>query len=347
MAELNRWLDKLENSLDPDFERRKLSEWKRLLNFESFSTGFRMNDSEGGDAPGEWPSVLVNDAIRSMEQMLLQQLAPVYRASCARTRHVPCIRANYGTGILSSVFGAEMFWMDESLDTLPTTRPFQDPSAIDRMLDAGIPDLLTGLGASVFQTAEYFIEMLAPYPLLKEFVWIYHPDLQGPVDILELLWGSEMYIAFYSEPEKIKAALALITDTYAAFMREWMKIVPERDTGYFAHWHRLFKGHVMLRDDSIVNLSPAMYAEFVKPYDERLLKEFGSGAIHSCGHIDHCIDLMTRSDSLTAFNMSQPEMNDMNKIFAATVGKGILLDTPYDPATMAGLDLSRGILLEQ
>ena len=89
-----------------------------------------------------------------------------------------------------------MFWMDESLDTLPTTRPFADPAAIDRILDTGVPDMNSGLGKDVFETAEYFRETLRPYPALSDAVWIYHPDLQGPVDILELLWGSEMYIAF-------------------------------------------------------------------------------------------------------------------------------------------------------
>jgi hypothetical protein len=88
-----------------------------------------------------------------------------------------------------------------------------------------------------------------------------------------------------------------------------------------------------------------MYAAFVKPRDEYLLGRYGGGAIHFCGKGDHCIELMTDSPNLTAVNMSQPHLNDMRRIHAATVGRGKLLDCHYDEGSMAGLDLSRGVTL--
>jgi hypothetical protein len=345
-TEITLWLDKLESAVDLDWERRKLDIWKRFLDFKPTKGGFRISTRDGGSQPGEWPKVLVNEAINDMGKMLLQQLAPVYNAACLRTLEIPNIRCNYGTGILASLFGPELFWMDSALDTLPTVKPFGDEAVIDKLLDAGVPSLQTGFGGKTFETAEFFKTAIAPYPKLCEVVWIYHPDLQGPVDIMELLWGSEMYVAFYSNPGKIKAFLDLITRTYIEYMKAWLRIVPEKDAVYFAHWARLLKGHIMLRDDSIVNLSPEMYAEFVKPYDERLLKEFGTGAIHSCGHIDHCVDIMTDSTVLTALNMSQPELNDMKKIHKATVGKGKILDCPYNDEKMKGLKLDKGVLLK-
>jgi len=344
MSDIDRWLETLENALDPAWEREKLATWKRFLDFQPFTDGFRINKPQSDAKPGEWPKVLVNEAIRDKGKMLLQQLRPVYESTCRKTLAIPAIRCNYGTAVLSSVFEPELCWMDESLDTLPTSRPFEDKSRIDEIIQSGVPDINKGFGKDVFETAEYYKDKLAPYPKLSEFVWIYHPDTQGPVDVMELLWGSEMYIAFYMEPEKVKSMLDVITKTYVVFMEHWDKIIPHKDPVYSVHWARLIKGQIMLRNDSIVNLSPDMYNEFVKPYDEKLMARFGKGAIHSCGHIDHCIDFMTDSKNLTFFNMSQPELNDMKKIHAAAQRNKIILDTPFKDG-MAGLDISRGVLI--
>jgi len=348
-----KYLEKLEEAIDLDWERRKLADWKRALEFETMPSGRFEAYGRSADVepvePGEWPKVSVNEAVRDHEKMLLQQLGAVYSQTCARSYAVPNIRSNYGTGILCSLFGADVFWMDDELNTLPTNKPLEggrggdDP--IGRLLDAGVPGLDTGFGGRAFETAEYYKETLAPYPKIREAVWIYHPDLQGPIDIVELLWGSAMFLAFYSEPEKVKIFTQLVTETYIKYLTRWFEIVPERDEVYFAHWGNFFKGHVMLRDDSIVNLSPQMYAEFVKPYDERVLGEFGGGGIHFCGKADHCIDTMTDSEHLTAVNMSQPHLNDMRRIHEATVGRGVVLNCHYDEESMAGLDLSKGVTL--
>jgi uroporphyrinogen-III decarboxylase len=87
----------------------------------------------------------------------------------------------------------------------------------------------------------------------------------------------------------------------------------------------LHKGRIMIRDDSAMNLSPEMFDEFIKPHDQRLLSEFGGGAVHFCGRGDHYIDRLTRMEGLYAVNLSQPECNDMERIFRHTVDRGIRL----------------------
>ncbi len=344
--ELKRYLEKLEESIDLEWEHKKLVEWKHVLAFEPIEGRFETGASAGKRVePGEWPQVRVNEAIHDRERMLLQQLREPYRIACGRLYAVPNIRSNYGTGILPTLFGAEMFWMEDDLDTLPTARPLDGDDPIARLLDAGAPDLGAGLGARVFETAEYFQETLAPYPKAREAVWLYHPDLQGPIDVVELLWGSAMFLAFYEAPDRIRAVTELVTETYIRFLTKWLERFPPRDGGeHMAHWGKLFRGQVMLRDDSVVNLSPEMYAEFVKPYDERILAEFGGGGIHFCGKADHCIELMTDSENLTAVNMSQPHLNDVQKVYDATVGKGVVLNCGATDELLA-FDLSRGVIL--
>jgi hypothetical protein len=70
-----------------------------------------------------------------------------------------------------------------------------------------------------------------------------------------------------------------------------------------------------------MNLSPELYEEFALKYDRELLDYFGGGIVHFCGRGDHYIDLLTSIESLTGINMSQPHLNDMDKIFDATVEK--------------------------
>jgi hypothetical protein len=107
-------------------------------------------------------------------------------------------------------------------------------------------------------------------------------------------------------------------------MQEWIKIVPFRPGGN-AHWGLFHKGNIMLRDDSAMNLSADMFNEYVRPYDQRLLDEFGGGAIHFCGRGDHYIARMSTMQGLHAVNLTQPEYNNMETVFCHTVDKGIKL----------------------
>jgi hypothetical protein len=346
-GEVERLLDLLESAVDLDWEREKLSIWRRFLAMESFPGGFRMSASPRGARPAPaWPKIRINDALGDERLMLLNQLAAVNSVLHARTLRIPNIRCNYGTGILSSLFGAELFRMPEELDTLPTTRTLPDADPIGALLAAGEPDLDAGWGARVFATAQYFKEALGRHPRLAEAVWIYHPDLQGPVDIAELLLGEHLLLGFYDRPEEVRAALELITGTYIRFMRRWLALVPAREGGRFsAHWDKLIPGQIMLRGDSLVNLSSEIYEEFVRPCDERILAEFGGGAMHYCGKADLCLERMTAGEALRLVNSSQPDLNDPAKLFEFTVGRGRILDVPERQAALFAGRLDRGVLL--
>jgi hypothetical protein len=122
----------------------------------------------------------------------------------------------------------------------------------------------------------------------------------------------------------VHALLDRVTETYARFMRQWEALIPPRD-GLAAHWGMLHRGRLMLRDDSAMNLPPEMFDEFIRPYDQRLLAEFGGGVVHFCGRGDHYIRSLTEMNGLFAVNLSQPEYNDMERIFRHTVDRGIPL----------------------
>ena len=81
----------------------------------------------------------------------------------------------------------------------------------------------------------------------------------------------------------------------------------------------------MLRCDIAMNISPEMYDEFSVPYDLILLQKYDGGAMHFCGRGDHYIELLARTPGLTGVNLSQPEYNDMEKIYRNTVDRGIMI----------------------
>jgi len=96
-----------------------------------------------------------------------------------------------------------------------------------------------------------------------------------------------------------------------------------------------------------MNLSPAMFEEFIKPYDQQLFKELGGGAMHFCGKGDHYLNSYCQMEGIYAINMSQPQYNNMETIFTATVDRGIkLLQLEKEAANAAvasGRELHGGV----
>jgi hypothetical protein len=317
-------LEDLERRIDSSTEADLYEQWADFI--EGAFDGELFSPARGkAFAPHvEWPQVTVNETLDDFDKMALQQFGMCSQALAAGGGALLCVRANYGTGILPSLFGVEMFVMDDQADTLPTNKPINDPDAIQVLLDRGVPDLRLALGGKVLTMGKRFMDIARRYPAIGRYVHIYHPDLQGPMDVVELLWGSRLFLDIVDMPDRVHALLNLVTETYIRFMQAWQQIVPPSN-GQSVHWSMLQKGRVMLRDDSAMNLSPQMFDEFIKPYDQRILDTFGGGAIHFCGRGDHYIESMSHMPGLTAVAMSQPEYNDMEVIFRNTVDRGIKL----------------------
>ncbi|MGC9349476.1 MAG: hypothetical protein ACP5JG_15160 [Anaerolineae bacterium] len=354
---IERYLEDLERRIVPEVEEQLAAEWISFADGEFKGELFSPRRQTKAPAAIDWPHVPVNAALEDHEQMALQQLGACSQALEEGSAALMAVRCNYGTGIIPTLFGADLFVMDLATDTLPTSVPLggletthldasiaqadTTPAAIavKSLIERGIPDLNVGLGGKVFEMVDYYQQLFASYPKIDRYVHIYHPDMQGPMDICELLWGSSLFVALVEAPELVTQLLALVTDTYVAYMNAWTDRVPFEGE-YAVHWAMLHRGKIMLRDDSAMNLSPRMFDRFIKPYDGRLLSTFGGGGIHFCGRGDHYIESASEIEGLTTINMSQPEYNDMDVIFDHTVAKGInIIGLPRETAEAA---LARG-----
>ena len=325
--DLYKILNDIETRLDETEEEVVLSRWK------SFADG--TNESEPFQSPGRTPKpvgydipyIHINDAVKDEELMLISQFVSVLRALSEGHSGILTIRSNYGVGIIPTMLGAEPFIMPYDAHTLPNARHLSKDK-LERLAESDLPDFNAGFGASVLSVGEKFMEIKEKYPKIDKYVRIDHPDCQGPFDLCELLYGSDMFYEMYDNPDFIHVLLRKITDYYKAFMEHWFTLSPNTD-GYHSYGSWMHKGTICLRDDSAMNLSPEFYEEFIFPYDRELLKHFGGGAIHFCGKGDHYIEKMCETEYLYGINMSQPHYNDMSVILRNTVNKGINLYTCY------------------
>lgn len=322
---LIRCMDDLASRIDEDQESAIHAAWEGFLN-GNVTEGYFKPPVRMPVAPNvDWPVYPVNDTLHDPQLMVLDQFRRVSDVLTQGGHAILNVRCNYGVSILTSQLGCEVIEMPVGQDNTPTTQALTGEDAIRDAIEKGVPDLRAGQGGDVWDTAELFLQIMEQWPVLGRWVSLYHPDAQGPMDNAELAWGSEIFMAFYDVPERVHAFLDLMTEHYIAFLGKWFELVPPKSNN--AHWGHKHQGNIVLRDDSLMNLSPDIFAEFIRDREARCLRELGGGMIHFCGRGDHFIALMSQmqTDGLSAINMSQPHLNDMETIYTHTVDKGIKL----------------------
>ena len=320
-------LDQLESAIDPATEDALERAWlgftfdRRTLFPDLFLP------SRGGPRALDFPTPpFINETlpatVEGYARMLIGQYTNCLYALRGGGGAPMVVRANYGTGILPSVLGCGIYVMPPESDTLPTVTPLGG-AGVEALLERDVPPLTNGYGGQAFVIGELIREIAARYPKIGRYVHVAHPDLQGPIDDADLIWGSDLFFAVYDRPELVHALLGRICETYIRFMAEWGKLFPAGEYGF--HGGMMYRGALMLRNDSAMNFSAEMFAEFIQPYDQLLLERCGGGAMHFCGRGDHYIAALCRTPNLYAVNVSQPELNDMETIFCHTVDRGIKL----------------------
>jgi hypothetical protein len=338
-------LDDLESRIDESVEATLLEDWRVFCEGHWPEPIFQPRRPGANPPKLDWPTIPLNRTLDDYDALTLDQFRACSNLLNGASGSPLCVRANYGTPIMAVLFGCELFVMPESTNTLPTAHPIPGGAeAMRAALDRGMPSFDHPYIQRVFETGRRFMRIKAEYPKIGRHVNIYHPDLQGPFDIFEMIFGSEIFMVLFDEPELVRQTVELIAETYIALMNEWEAISPIRKDDRLApHWGVYHRGAIMLRDDSAMNLSPEMFDQFVRPFDQQCLDGFGGGAMHACGRVDHFVDRLADMPGLFAFNMSQPELNDMEAVFAHTIDQGIRLIGFPGQAAQSALDQGRDL----
>ena len=124
-----------------------------------------------------------------------------------------------------------------------------------------------------------------------------------------------------------------ITDQMIAVHRCFVEKTRDHAPPGFHHQHGLLvKGRLLIREDSGILISPAMYADLVVPFNARLSEALGSVGIHFCGNGQHQIENMLSIPSMECLDMGQPEMNDVEATYAMAAAKRVPLVRDTVPA---------------
>lgn len=342
---LSPFIDDLARRINETEEQRLHDAWHDFL-FDRIVAGAFAPPRRTPHPPSiEWPDVHINDALGEIDLMVYQQIKGVSDELEAGGDKVLNVRSNYGVSIMASQLGCEVIQMPREHHNLPTAKALSDrniASAVRAVIDQGPPDLRAGQGGDVFDCGQRFLEVFAHHELIRRWIHIYHPDAQGPIDNAELAWGSEIFVAIYDTPELLHEFLDFLTEHYISFLEAWFAEHPTQ-SDMNSHWGVMMRGNIMLRDDSLMNLSPEIYAEFIRDREARCLRELGGGGIHFCGRGSHVIDQLGAISGLSVVNMSQPHLNDMEVCFASTIDRGVKLISLEESAAAAALDHGRDL----
>lgn len=239
---------------------------------------------------------------------------------------------HFGTGPLATAFGAQ--WIVRDHD-----QPFFEP-AIHTPAEARAmrkPNLYKdGILPLILDRIEYYNEATGGK------IPIAPCDTAGPWSIATQIWHYEDILeAIATDPDAVHSFMDLVTDC----LLEWHDIQETKirnwggtHTSFSWLWHQ--RG-IVIGDDCMVCVSPAMWEEFFLPYNNRLAREYGGIAYHCCMcHENHLMTLATKSYNFMGFD-ADPKFNSIDKIEAALVaGKGVwsrilgmpFLDIPADQA---------------
>lgn len=322
--DLRPYLNDLENRIDAEQELRLEKQWLDFADGKCTENFFAPTRTPS-EPQIEWPYIMVNDGLTSYDLMILQQLRLCSESLRAGTGELLCLRSNYGTGIIPTMFGAEIFYMPYHTDTLPGTRPFAGgKDELMRIIDENKRDYTLGWAGHTFGMAQRYQELVKDYPKISRFVHYYNPDLQGPLALVEATWGSSLYMDMYEDEESIEKALDFFTDVYIEFTHKWKQQCPDFDDAHAVEWCLMHRGGTIIRNDAAMNISGAMYEEYVRPRDQKIIDTFG-GCIHFCGTGHHYIEKVSEIRGLSGINMSQPDWNDMEIIYRNTIDKGLTI----------------------
>ncbi len=229
----------------------------------------------------EYPAYTVAEIFDDADKMLYNELLQSYIGVKFKDDRMLNVRAQFGPGVIPSMFGCKV----TAAETTTWTAPYLDSGKIRRLVEKGMPDIHAALGTQVFERQEYYKEVLGQYGL-SEYVHQYQADNQSPFDVAEMIWGEEIYPALYEEPRLVHDFLELLTETTIAFVEKQKRIINEKPSSTYHWWYKI-NGGVRCVDDMTVNISPDMYEEFVRPYNEKLFGRFGGGYFHYCGFDMH------------------------------------------------------------
>jgi len=160
--------------------------------------------------------------------------------------------------------------------------------------------------------------------------------MRGPSDMVEaLIGGDNLCAGIYEHPDELHRLMAACSDVFIGIAKAQLDHIDRFNSGYcnlFGIWAP--GTSIRTQDDASALVSPAHYAEFMLPYQERIASYFEYSTIHLHSGSLHTVDWVLDS-SITAVQVSidpqpyGPTVTELMPVFARMQKKKpILIEGP-------------------
>lgn len=210
--------------------------------------------------------------------------------------YIPVLFPWYGTDVVTSALGGTVLFPPKSEPWLEAP-VIQDPGHVKRLVP---PDPeRDGLMPRVLRCIDY-LRAHSEYPVT-------FTDCQAPFSIAVSLCGVDTFCLWmYDYPAIAHELMDFCTEV----LIDWVKVQKvhagqELESGAFPEGVIVPRGFggVGMSDDDCTILSPAIYREFVVPYNSRVYQAFGGGTLHYCGNAGQQIENFRNTSGLTGLNV--------------------------------------------
>lgn len=320
-ANLNELLNRVSELIDLNHCRQVDERYRRALSYEDTDRPPLVVQAPFGSvlslgAPwGEFQRFSYRETFQNPEAMLQNMLLDrVLPGLLLQDDNPLAIRNNHGTIQVASVLGSSWSLYE---DNYPWVQPLERIEALEQVAHAEGPvSLDAGVVPMSLRTLMFYQENLRAHPPCSDAIQISLPDLQGPLDTAEQLWGSGIYYAFSDAEDLFRRLLDRVLEATIQLFREYRKYCHDRLDPILNTQHGyMIPGRLLVRNDSAIMLSPRLYADFVLPHDARLLAEAGKGSIHFCGNGEHLVPKFLQIPDLRGLDFGQSHLLNLGSIY--------------------------------
>lgn len=346
---VDQYLKKLEQIIDPEHVRKSEELQKTAAAYEPVNRiplilGSVDQMSKVRFPFSDWPVFQYGEVFKDPKKMLLDELLTVYEGALIKDDKAYVIRANYGVGIIPSLFGCKII---QRGNDLPWVRPMDSLDDIKRIIKVGIPDVNGGMVSMVNETQDFFRSKLDYYPSLRESIHIGMADNQGPFNIAVMIRGPDLFVDLYNHKKLVKEFLELVTQTYIEFSKSQKdKTDEETDMGYYFQYK--LPGGVKISEDHALSVSPQMYDEFCLPYNARIGEKFEGMCLLLCGQAKNTIRNIIKTPNLKGIIYWSEKFEDL--VYAYQLAKEEKIYIMWDYGGIPKKhrkEFSTGVILKQ
>ena len=261
----------------------------------------------------DFPSYAFTECYDDIEKNFINSLGGIYAAAMLKDDRLYQVRPEFGVVNIPELFGIPSVVSDQGRSM---SESLNNRDMIRKILDRGMPDFENHPQTRKIRAFQDFVwNELNHYENLSKYIHMTLPDTQGPFDLACLIWGADIFMAIYDEPELVRDFMTLMTDTFIAFNCYLKPFSREpMNSAYHLAGLKLVHGGIRICDDSATLCDAEFYRNFVAPCNERAFAAFDGGWLHYCGNGNHMLPYIYEMKGVHALHFGNPDMHDLTAV---------------------------------